>query len=854
MIWLALILGGGQSFAASSEDRAYAAALQAFHDQFYSSAKARLTEFLDTYHKSTNAPNAVLLLAQSEFYLQNYSAVTNQLTDPASLDRAKAVGLADQYVYWLAEAQFAQGDVERAAQTFVSLTENFPDSRLALNAAVAAAAAFGQITNWSQVDILLDSTDRLFQRKAQLDATNEEVASGRLLQAESKCTQRDFAKAISILNLLNPAALTPEQGWKRAYLLFRANQGINNLDAALAATTNMLQIARSGHGDVWVTNLAESVASHARVLEQQGRLDDAAAALQENLSSTTPTEQQQQAVLKLAEIAVAQKKLADAEAVLEKFLAQFPDSPAVGAALLALGELHLKNYIVQPSATNDHLGAASAKLDQFLTTYTNSPLAGKAYLARGWYYWLADKYLESLADFQMAAQVLPMSEDLAVARFKMGDAQFALKDFSGAQTNYQAVLTDFSTLPEVGNSLGSRALYQILRSRLALHDALGMNDAMEQLLGRFFTNAPTESGLLLAGEGFSDFDSPVKAREVLQKFESEYTNSLLMPRVAFAVGRTYEREQNWHAAVTNYQAWLRTYPTNELRSQVEYAHAWAVAQTGDEAEAFQLFSQYPTNALLTPLAYWWVADHNFRLGGTNFSAAEYNYELIFQDFSTNQLAYPAQFMAGRAAMGRFGYPEAIHYFGNLINSTNCPDEWKDRARFAYCDALLLMPFSDTNNINLTQATTILSQMYSKAATNIVGVQAWCKTGDIDLLMGAFDVATNAYAQVLNSPAATQELRNQAQVGLGMVLEKKAEGLPTEEQRPLLLQALHNYLDVLYTTNTVADALWIKKAGLQALPLMMGLKEGDVNKFFDSLERWLPALKDTLEKKRVALNN
>src|SRR5262249_35284954 len=160
--------------------------------------------------------------------------------------------------------------------------------------------------------------------------------------------------------------------------------------------------------------------------------------------------------------------------------------------------------------------------------------------------------------------------------------------------------------------------------------------------------------------------------------------------------------------------------------------------------------------------------------------------------------------------------------------------------FAYCEALRLMPFSDTNNANLQQATNILSQMYPKAATNIVGALAWCETGDCDFLMGALGASTNAYAQVLNSSAASQELRNRAQVGLGMVLKKKAEGLPPEAQRPLLLQALNNFADVFYTTNSVVDAFMVKKAGLEALPLMMTLKEGDVNKFFDSLERWLPA--------------
>jgi hypothetical protein len=71
---------------------------------------------------------------------------------------------------------------------------------------------------------------------------------------------------------------------------------------------------------------------------------------------------------------------------------------------------------------------------------------------------------------------------------------------------------------------------------------------------------------------------------------------------------------------------------------------------------------------------------------------------------------------------------------------------------------------------------------------------------------------------------------------------------------LLTLALNNYLDVLYTDDTVADPFWTKKAGLQALPLMLALKIGDRDQFFDTLERWLPPLKPALEKKRAALTN
>jgi hypothetical protein len=45
---------------------------------------------------------------------------------------------------------------------------------------------------------------------------------------------------------------------------------------------------------------------------------------------------------------------------------------------------------------------------------------------------------------------------------------------------------------------------------------------------------------------------------------------------------------------------------------------------------------------------------------------------------------------------------------------------------------------------------------------------------------------------------------------------------------------------------------VKKAGLQALPLVEALGVGDPEGFFHHLEWLFPQLKDSLEKKRAAL--
>ena len=767
-----------------------------------------------------------------------------------------AGGLSDFYAYWLGEAQFAQGDFTNAAATFAALAKNFPNSSLRLTAAVEAAAAYAQFPDWSRHDALLEATNGVFARAAQLDADNALVINGRLSLAQSKVAKTNFTAAEKFLELLNPKLLAPEQEWQRLNLLYQVKLGLNDFEAALTVTTNLMQSAKDAGRQ------ADTVAMLATVLEKKNQPAAAFAVWSENLSGSAPVERQREAVLKIASLAAAQNDFTNATAGLEKYLAQFPNSPAAQLALLTLGELRLKDFL--NTASTNQLAAAQTSFDQFIGAFTNSPLTGMACLDRGWCNWNAGKYTESLLDFRAATQRLPASENLAVAKFKTGDALFMLKDFAGARQNYQAVLDEFGNFPEVEKSMGDRAFYQILRTDLELQDAAGADAAMRQLLEKFPASEFADNGMLLLGEGFSDFSSPTNALKVFRDFVRQFPNSTLLPQVELAVARTFEREQNWPAAITNYEGWLAKHPTNDLLPQVQYALGHANYQAGRETNAFQLFTtfvaRYPadTNA---PLAQWWVADSFYRAG--NFVGAETNYELIFQTpaWKNSSLYFPAQLMASRAAVGRSGFSDARDYLTKILTDTNCPIPLATQAMFAYGGVLMRLDSPDTNRpfANFELATNIFAQIGAANPTNESGALAASELGDCYLQLGALDAATNAYAQVMNSPYAKVGLRNRAQVGLGRALEKKAEAASPDARKTLTDLALKNYLDVFETSygnglgdRESADAFWVKKAGLQALPLLSA--DSCPTNFFTRMEGLLPPLKDALEKKKAALKN
>ncbi|MGO8836183.1 MAG: tetratricopeptide repeat protein [Limisphaerales bacterium] len=872
LILFTLILGGGQVFAAATrEDRAYAAAISAFQDGMWDRAGTAFAKFVQKYPDSSRVAQAVLLQAMADYRLGKLPEAIALLT----AHQAGAGDLADQYVYWIGEARFQAGDLAAAAETFVSLPRDFPESSLRLRAVVEAAAARAQLGEWPQLNALLEPTNSVFQRAMKMDPANELVARGSLLLAQAKFAQNDFRGAAAVLESLKPQIPRPELDWQREYLFYQVGLAAGDTNAALAATTNLVGIAQSEKNNGWQ---AEGLALRADVLEQLGQKTNAIATWQEILTlNAPPAKRARQAILKMAELAVAENQFSNAVQSLDRFLAQFPGSAAAGVALLTLGELQLKDYTAQLAATNhlpvatNQLSAAQARFDQFLRTFTNSPLAGKAYLDYGWCLWLAGKTNapETLDAFQRAATNLPPSENLAEARFKMGDVRFAQKDFTNALENYRAVVDDFSGFPAVRQTLGDRALYQILRANLQLTNYNGASNAMARILQLYPASDLAGNSLLLVGEDLTDSSQPAAARTarmLYERFVDQFPTNALLPQVRLAVARTYEQEQNpdWVAAIDHYENWLKDYATNALRFQADYALAWANFQAGNETNAFRLYTnfvaQYPTNEL-APLAQYWVADHYFRLGGTNYVDAERNYKILYQNtnWQGSPLIYQARMMAGRAAMGLPSYKDAIDHFTSLTGDTNCPPELNAQALFAYGSALMQQDSTDTNNplANFQQALGVFNQLCQLYPTNEPGVLAWSEIGDCDLQLTNYDAATNAYAQVCNSPYADVSARSRAQIGLGIALEKKAALATGKDQNQLLRLALDNYLDVFDTSlgkklrdGEVADPFWVKKAGLQALPLVEALGVGDPGKFFDHLEELFPQLKDSLEKRKA----
>ncbi|MBI3851691.1 MAG: tetratricopeptide repeat protein [Verrucomicrobia bacterium] len=857
------------SAASQAEKHAFDDAAKSFDGHWWDRAEKQFGEFAIQFPNSERKPEAILLQGEARFKLKLYTGVIDLLA--ANLGKAGA--WADQYHYWLAQASFESGNYQAAADAFAKVVNDFPASTNRLEASIGEAAARFNLKDWSGVTNRLRQTNGVFQQAAKARPDSESVVRGDLLLSEALLALKEFKSAEETVQPLSKIKMNPTLDWRRQFLLCRIQRAAGRTAESLASTTNLVALATASGQPVLQ---AESVAFHAETLEGMNRLAEAVAVYDQNIAPEFPVERRRQALLKVVELSLAQNKIADTISRLEKFLNQYPNDALSDMALLTLGELRLKEYGslrerdaksgdpgLRATSTN-LLQQAHSHFDRLVTVFTNSEFFGKAQLDRGWCLWEEGKVPESKAAFQSAVEKLPASYDQAVARFKLADAQFEIKDFAGAATNYNLIIDRYTSLPQVKTNLFEPALYQLLRASLATTNLIGATNALTRILTEYPASFYVDRGLLLVGQTLNSQGDPAKARELFSQIEKLIPHSSLLPEVELAIARTYEQEGNWPAAISRYDAWLTEFTNHAARAGAEYSRASANYKAGNETNALTLFTgfvaRFPTNDL-APLAQYWVADHYFNAG--DFVNAENNAQLLYQNqkWPPSELIFRARMLAGKAAFARQNYSEASAYFSKLINvlveKTNSPPELLADAYLKLGDTIFEKFKTDQvkSPDDFTQAINAYKRVVQDFPTNLAAL-ALGQIGECCFQLGAddpkrYDLAASYFQQVLTNAYADATVRSQAEVKLAMVFEKQAALKSDAEREQLLELALNRYLNVVYGHNLRGeekpDLYWLKQAGLAAGNLAEAAKQWEqAVKLYQRMLDLLPPMRTALE--------
>ncbi len=767
-------------------------------------------DFINRYPNSVRRPEAILYEARA-MLAGGDAPNAIQLLSTNHADK-----LAPKYLYYLGQAYFQNRDYANATNTFGQMIKNFSGAPDALDATIRQADSFAHLEppQWTLVVQLLSDTNKPFQAALRDRTVSETVASGFLLLGEAQLALGDTDGVAGTLRSLvkQEPKLTMQLKWQRDYLAARLQRAEGHLDEALQTSENLI-------GALDRNNRAEGVAFRGGVLEQLGSLTnlvDAANIYTNNLAPDVPAEQQRRAILKIAELDLKLDKLPDAVENLTKYLELKPVPEAADLALLTLGEARMKQAAKGETNLFDNALAQFARLTN---SYPNSPAVGKALLDQGWCLWSEGKIAASQESFRSAAGRLLFSVDQAEARFKWADTQFAAGDFAAAVTNYNSVAEKYASLPEANDRrLIERALYQSARAALNAHDLVAASSALKNILTSYPNGFAGPSALLLTGQEMVDRNDPTGARKLFAEFDEMYPNNPLRAEVRLAIGRSFEAEGNWDAAITNYTSWSATVTNHYLMPQTQFRIAWDQYMAGRETNALMLFTnfiaRYPTNEL-SARAQFWVGDYYFRL--RDFSGAELNYQLVFQNtnWPVSELTYEAKMRAGRSAMETYAYKRAIVYFTNLF-TPDCPQDLQVQANIAFADATINED-STNKTADLNSAIASLQLVVQNSSNSWQAAQAWGRIGDCYFELGAKDPnsltnATNAYVTVIEAPAARTAAKDEARFKLAATIEKQAALKSGPEQDALLKEAMRQYLTVFNDAQTNPEghsALWVK---------------------------------------------
>lgn len=888
LLLLAFLFSAGRLFAAmSEEERAFQVAMDKWSVPWL--AEQDFAAFVQKYPYSARVPEVILYQSQARLLSGQAAGAIDLLTT----NQAHAGPLAPQYLYWLGVAQSQNNEPTNASATFDQVWRSYSNAPVALNAMIREADLFAHLKDWKSVIQLLEQPDGPFQSVVRADKKSEAIARGYLLLGEARLAQNDLGAVDKVLKALNPQPLSADLKWQQEYLACRKQRASGQLEHALLDAADLLStsdLTNRAIGFDFQAGVLEQMTNGSE-LEQMTNLAAAVAAYTNNLAASVPPELQQRAVLKITDLNLKQPNgLTNAVQTLSRFLAQFPASPAADQATLALGELRLKQALAGADTNltggeTNLFGKALEQFDSLTRKFPNSPLVGKAFLDRGWCFWMREEIAEKTNDlsgatanynlsqtaFSNAVVHLPFSEDQAEARFKWADSQLELSNFASAVTNYDCVVSNYAFLPEAqAHNLVERALYQSMQAALNETNLFAVTNALNKLLVSFPNTFFGPSSLLVAGGGLVDHGDPADARRLFAEFERAYPTNECIPRVKLAIARSFEKQGDWEQAITNYTEWISAFPTNPAIVQAKFnlarANDMAGNQTGALIQFTNLIAQFPSDALAAHAQYW-VGDFYFRQ--QDWLGAEKNYQLVFlssnnwaasslTNLTLTNLLPRAQLMAGRAAMERTAYKQAIGYFTNLLNSY-CATNLKVDATFGYADATISQD-STNKSADLHEAIRSLATI----TNNLPGVtsqaaQALGMIGNCYLNLGDYSNAIVTYRSVVEAPDALPEARSQARFGIGLAMEKQA-GLKTgAEQTELLKAAFSKYVDAFYQSlndPVKPSPFWIEKSGMAAGQLAESLQDWQSALcIYSQLKTLLPVMAPTCDRKIAkAINN
>ena len=234
-VWMLLALAIAAAQAAGpAENRAFAAALKSFAGSWWERAENEFAQFTVEFPEAERRPEAILRQAQARYWQTNSVGAGQLLSENIS----QAGKLADEYQFWIGEAHLQASNYQAAAEAYARLVSDFTNSARLPEAAYSEALARSKLDQWPRVVEVLSRPDGVLQRAAQANPANEFVVRGLVLLGEAYFVKKNYRAVEETLQPLAQQKLCAELGWRRQYLVCRAQLADGRPQEAQQGATN----------------------------------------------------------------------------------------------------------------------------------------------------------------------------------------------------------------------------------------------------------------------------------------------------------------------------------------------------------------------------------------------------------------------------------------------------------------------------------------------------------------------------------------------------------------------------------------------------------------------------------------
>mgnify|MGYP001765159503 CR=1 FL=1 len=756
----------------------------AYEDGLYRLAQRRLEELVAGAPDRRRQAEGALWLARVQLASRRPEKALDLLDEYG--DAARAVALAANFALARAQARFDLGDLDGAAAELDGFGKKFAEQD-------AAPRALRLLV---RIDLARQDWDAARETCALLEARHPGTAeapeawldlAGALADASRTAAARDTLAHVET----NYAG----QAWSERATLKTVElqlaegerpQAMERLKG-LAANTNLLPETRA-YGYRIVAQAAGSQSNFSVALGMIDRSIEAAA---------DPLQRLESQVVK-AQLLLRSGRIEKGREAMRAAAANVPDETR--AAQLQLG-------LADELSRMGRWDEAAAEYQAWLEAFDGTAGTADAHAGRGWALWSAGHPEEAAPAFERAAAAETDPAKRLTLLQKLGDAQFASRQFSKAKESYAAVL---AAAPAAGK-VAALAQLQLAETELAL----GETEAGEiRLLDLSRVQADTEWGraaTMRLGALYEDRGALETAMEQYGRIIEICADPETCAKALLARGLIRYRMGAFPAAMDDFTRIRDQMPQTKPAAQATFMRGWCFYLMGKDAEALQVCERFLADdpaSEFAPDVRFWLGEHAFNHG--DYETAEKRFLQMAADHPDSPRAGDALYWAGRAATARRNYLDANEHYNALMA------RYPDNPRMA--ETLLAQGDVLSELGQFAAAILAFNEIIVKFPQAPEAPAAWGRKGDCQYTLGQenparYEEALLSYRTLLDFAGAPVDLRLQAGYKVGRCLEKMGRAAA----------ALDRYMEVVYSflqeTRPPAEAnVWFTRAAFAAAAL------------------------------------